>query len=305
MVAYSAKIAPKYKLPVATMADIKRYNPELDRLGYIKRETLHMSDWDSNGKLKHKQINRYVINVGALEMLAQPADTSKSEPITAPITAPTIAPITAPHIVGKPTESRFTESRLKTEESATPHHHGPNDDRRSPSTPSGDTRDQDEALLPGDRPGFEPYTAETLTRGINKALEWAGMPLPVPFSFGRLGAADRARVPELIIRLDHEMDLTAYELIDGLILEGHHNPATICDGAKWLGSVLRGVGEADLRKWAGRGRENLDAQDRAEREEADAQEHAKAEHAAEEERAKAGQERAEREVAALQVWALT
>ena len=44
-----------------------------------------MSDWDSNGKLRHKQrVNRYVINVGALELLAQPGDTAKSEPITAP-----------------------------------------------------------------------------------------------------------------------------------------------------------------------------------------------------------------------------
>ena len=40
MAAYSAKIAPRYKMPSATMADIKRYNPELVSLGYIKRETL-------------------------------------------------------------------------------------------------------------------------------------------------------------------------------------------------------------------------------------------------------------------------
>jgi hypothetical protein len=69
MVAYSEKIAPRYKMPVAAMHDIKRYNPELIAAGLIARELEHSTDWDPKGNLRHRQINRYWVSVEALETL--------------------------------------------------------------------------------------------------------------------------------------------------------------------------------------------------------------------------------------------
>ena len=267
MVAYSAQIAPKYKHPAATMADIKRYNPELVSLGYITRETLHFSDWDSRGKLKHKQVNRYVINTEALDALespSQPGVSAKSEPITAPITAPT----TAPYIVSKETESRvIPESRLAAASSS-----GRDDD--AAGSPSGKNRAKASSRAKDDYPAnkessaeeefrIDPDALETLTRSINGSLDDLGFRMQSRFTFARLAPGDRHRIPGLIVMLYEEDSFGSDELIKGLVLEGGHTPQKISDGARWLSYVLRGVGEAELRKWIGIGQEYYAVQERA------------------------------------------
>ena len=50
MAAYSAAIAPKYKLPTASVRTLKRYNPVLTEMGLIAREDRYgVYDTDGNG----------------------------------------------------------------------------------------------------------------------------------------------------------------------------------------------------------------------------------------------------------------
>jgi hypothetical protein len=142
------------------------------------------------------------------------------------------------------------------------------DDGRRP--PSGENRAKEEFRI-------DPEDLEDLTRAINVALVDKKFNLPVPFSFARLGEADRARVPGLIDMLHREDPFDLYELIVGLVLEGDHRIHGIYDGARWLAHVLRGVSEAELRKWIARGKDHYaaleraatEAMERAERAEAD------------------------------------
>jgi hypothetical protein len=129
---------------------------------------------------------------------------------------------------------------------------------------SASTRAKDDSLVDQD-------DLDLLDKIMTDTLVWADIRCPVQFSFTRLGAADRHRIPGLLCILLDEMDFTASDLITGILVEGSHNEAGIQDGARWLASVLRGVSEAELRKWIDRGQEYFAAQERAEREEAERQ----------------------------------
>lgn len=249
MVAYSEKIAPRYKMPVAGMHDIKRYNPELIAAGLITRELEHFTDWDSKGNLRHRQINRYWVSVDTLETLTQPAVPAKSEPMTAPTTAPT----TAPHIVSKETVNRSSGTEIR----LTPVHHHPRDDdataarganRAKASTRSSSTR---ASGVPGeDVTEFEAGITEAIG-----AWDW-GRPDQPPFTVSMLGR-DRDRVLDMIVRLHGEEPFTADELVVGMIRDGMHNPEGIRKAAGWVNTRLRGADDATVRGWVKIGREWL------------------------------------------------
>ena len=149
---------------------------------------------------------------------------------------------------------------------------GKTKDRAKATTRSASTRAMDEYPV-------DPDGLEDLTRAINEFLDDLSVSGPVPFSFAWLRREDRDRVPGLILMLHREDPFDAEDLIWGLVKERGDSLEKIADGAKWLASVLRGVSEADMRKWIARGKECFAVQDAEEREEAERQ--------AEEERAKA------------------
>lgn len=136
-------------------------------------------------------------------------------------------------------------------------------------------------------PPIDPEDLENLTQAINEFLDDFAVPHPVPFSFARLRREDQTRVPGLIHMLYQEDPFPAEHLLWGLVEERGDSLGKILDGAKWLGTVFRGVGEAELRKWIARGKEESAAAECRQREEADRQ--------AQEATQKAEQERADKE----------
>ena len=90
MAAYSADetLRKRYKMPVGTVTTIKRRNLDLIAEGYLTREVFHDAEWDSSGVLRHRQVNRYVVNTMALDLL----EIGESGPISGPISGPTSSP---------------------------------------------------------------------------------------------------------------------------------------------------------------------------------------------------------------------
>jgi hypothetical protein len=128
----------------------------------------------------------------------------------------------------------------------------------------------------------DPGALDDLTGSINEFLDDFAVPYQVPFSFSMLRRDDQSRVPGLIMMLHREDSFYAEDLIWGLVKQRGDSLEKIGDGAKWLGSVLRGVSEAELRKWIARGKDYFAAHEHQEREEAERAEREEAERQAEE-----------------------
>jgi hypothetical protein len=99
MAAYSAAIAPKYKMPVANVASLKRYNPRLVQMGLVAREDRYgVYDTAGNGIQASRISSLTTIAVEALTALMPEAIATESATYAVTDAAIEGAPVSIPTV---------------------------------------------------------------------------------------------------------------------------------------------------------------------------------------------------------------
>jgi len=180
MAAYSAAIAPKYKLPVANVASLKRYNPRLADMGLVAREDRYgVYDAAGAGVQASRVSSLTKLDVEALKALMPKAIATESatyaatDAVTegAPVSIPTVyafieakASDRSPSVASsRPDDARDLPLKIKTLESAI-QEIAP-DFRFSWLMGGQLTMDRIRSWLDG-QDDFSPERAEEFTRGL-------------------------------------------------------------------------------------------------------------------------------------------
>jgi hypothetical protein len=109
MAAYSAAIAPKYKLPAANIASLKRYNPRLVEMGLVVREDRYgVYDTTGNGIQASRISSLTKVAVEALKALMPEAIATESATYAVTYAATEGAPVSIPTVYA-PIEAEASE----------------------------------------------------------------------------------------------------------------------------------------------------------------------------------------------------